>query len=92
MTGERSIRTSALFSTVFGSNFKSDGNVPAGDHFVKIDVNSFPVLTRHREELKLSLSHAHTLAHAQIDVWENTVYEILLFCAFFVYSFNTKLS
>lgn len=80
-----------LFSTVFGSNFKSDRNVPAGGHFVKIDVNSFPVLTLHKERNSNSQTHtlAHTLAHAhthKIDGWENTVYEILFFCAFFVYT------
>lgn len=45
---------------MFGSNLLSDRNVPAGDDFVKIDVNSFPVLTLDKERnSKTSLSHAH---------------------------------
>ena len=52
---------SRLFSSVFGSNSLSDRNVPAGDDFVKIDVNSFPVLTLLKERnSKTSLSHTHT--------------------------------
>lgn len=33
-------------------------NVPAGDVFVKIDVNTFPVLTLYKER-NLKTSHAH---------------------------------
>lgn len=45
---------------MFGSNLLSDRNVPAGDDFVKIDVNSFPVLTLDKERnSKTSLSYAH---------------------------------
>lgn len=64
---------SALFSTVFGSNFKSGGNVPAGDHFEKIDVNSFPVLTLHKERNSNSLrrAHTHTLARARVRTHTN---------------------
>lgn len=54
---------------MFGSNLLSDRNVPAGDEFVKIDVNSFPVLTLHEERnSKTSLSLTHTRAH-KIDGW-----------------------
>lgn len=45
--------------SVFGSHLLSDRNVPAGDDFVKIDVNSFPVLTQ-REELIFLSSHTQT--------------------------------
>lgn len=41
-----SSRSSHWFFSVFGSNSLSDRNVPAGDDFVKIHVNSFPVLTQ----------------------------------------------
>lgn len=62
-----------MFSSVFGSNLRSDRNVPAGDDFVKIDVNSFPVLTLHKERnSKSSLSHTHTYIHThKIYGWEN---------------------
>lgn len=79
---------SRLFSSVFGSNLQSDRNVPAGDDLVKIDVNSFPVLillTRGTQK-HLSDTHTHT------TYMGGEIYEILLFCAFFEYSFNRKLS
>lgn len=45
-----------LLFSVFGSNSLSDRNVPAGDDFVKIHVNSFPVLTQTGVKKK-NLSH-----------------------------------
>lgn len=60
---------------MFGSNLLSDRNVPAGDEFVKIDVNSFPVLTLHEErnsKTSLSLARSHTHTHTRthkIDGW-----------------------
>lgn len=38
-----------FLSAMSGSNLQSDRNVPAGDNFVKIDVNNFPVLTLDKE-------------------------------------------
>lgn len=49
---------------MFGSNLLSDRNVPAGDDFVKIDVNNFPVLTLDKErnsKTYLSLTHTHKI-------------------------------
>lgn len=54
-----------MFSSVFGSNLQSDRNVPAGDDFVKIDVNSFPVLTLLKERNSKNISLSHTNTHTQ---------------------------
>lgn len=54
-------------------------------NFVKIDVNSFPVLTLHKErnsKTSLSLSHTH-----KIDGWEKYM-KSYSFCAFYEYSLS----
>lgn len=57
-----------VLASVFGSNLQSDRNVPAGDDFVKIDVNSFPVLTLHKERnSKLSPSHTYKHTHTHTN-------------------------
>lgn len=74
---------------MFGSNLKLDRNVPAGDNFVKIDVNRFPVLTLHKERNSNSLSFTHTQTHTHVhrNQMAGKIYEIL----FFVLSKNTLL-
>lgn len=77
---------------MFGSKLRSDRNVPAGDDFVKIDVNSFPVLTLDKERGTKLPPHARTRshAHAKTKSMVGKIYEILFVCAFFEDSFNRK--
>lgn len=61
-----------LFFSCFGSHLLSDRNVPAGDDFVKIAVNIFPVLTQREELLKKKKTQQMS---GKID-------ETFFFCAF----------
>lgn len=67
---ESSSSSSHWFFSVFGSNSLSDRNVPAGDEFVKIHVNSFPVLTQTGVKKK-NLSHkdVHVKINGLGNIW-----------------------
>lgn len=92
MTGEIFIRASLVCPLqCLAVTLNQMGMYQLVTTFLKIDVNSFPVLTLHKERNSNSRSLPLTLTHThKIDGWENTVYEILFFCAFFAYSFDTK--